>query len=143
MILVNLGFNHIGFKYLEGSIDPWYCLSCCSNIFPFGTLTNKDFNSSIINSGTNTDIDEENLLSLKPPSDLALLYNQFSIISPEKSNDPENVLNSKYYDMDQIQTLKFPDKHKRLALFYINACTLSKNFDDFDHLLKWAKKNLT
>ena len=132
--------NHIDFKYLEGSNDPWYCFSCCSNIFPFQTQTNKDFISSITNSfsqGTNSDIDEENLLSLKP---LALLYNQFNNTSPEKNNDPENVVNSKYYDIDQIQTSKFPDKHKWLALFYINACTLSKNFDDFDHLLKWVNK---
>ena len=57
----------------------------------------------------------------KPPSDLALLYNQFNNTSPEKNSDPVNVVNSKFYDTDQIQTLKFPDKHKSLALFHINA----------------------
>ena len=31
--------NHIDYKYLQGSNDPWYCLSCCSNIFPFGKQT--------------------------------------------------------------------------------------------------------
>ena len=80
------------------------------------------------------------MLSLKPPSDLALLYNQFNNTSPEKNNDPVNVVNSKYYDIDQIQTLKFPNKHKSLALFDINACSLNKNFDDLDHLLKCANK---
>ena len=39
-----------------------------------------------------------------------------------------------------IQTLKFPDKHKSLALFHINACSLNKNFDDFDHLLKCTNR---
>ena len=29
--------NHIDYKYLQGSNDPWYCLSCCSKIFRFGT----------------------------------------------------------------------------------------------------------
>ena len=43
---------------------------------------------------------------------------------------------SKYYDIDQIQTLKFPNKHKYLALFHIKACSLNKNFDDLGHLLK-------
>ena len=43
---------------------------------------------------------------------------------------------SKYYDTDQIQTLKFPNKHKYLALFHIKACSLNKNFDDLGHLLK-------
>ena len=71
---------------------------------------------------------------------MALLYNQFNNTSPEKNNDLVNVLNSKYYDIDQIQTLKFPNKHKSLALFHINACSLNKNFDDLDHLLKCTNK---
>ena len=75
----------------------------------------------------------------KVPS-LTLLYNQFNNTSPEKNNDPVNVVNSKYFDIDQIQTLKFPNKHKSLALFDINACSLNKNFDDLDHLLKCANK---
>ena len=136
--------NHIDHKYLQGSNEPWYCLSCCSNIFPFGTLTNRDFVPSITNSfsqqGNKNDNDNERLLSLKPPSDLALLYNQLNNTSPEKNNDPVNVANSKYYDIDQIQTLKFPKKHKSLALFHINACSLNKNFDDLDHLLKCTNK---
>ena len=71
---------------------------------------------------------------------MALLYNQFNNTSPEKNNDPENVVNSKYYDIDQIQTLKFPNKHKSLALFHINECSLSKNLDYLDHLLKSTNK---
>ena len=74
------------------------------------------------------------MLSLKPPSYLTLLYNQLNNTSPEKNNDPENVVNSKYYDIDQIQTLKFPNKQKS------NACSLNKNFDDLDHLLKYTNK---
>ena len=85
--------NHIDHKYLQGSNDPWYCLSCCSKIFPFGTLKNKDFISSLTNSlslslsqqGTNSDNDNESLLSLKPPSDLAVLYNQFNNTFQEKT----------------------------------------------------------
>ena len=57
--------------------------------FLLATQTNKDFISSIttanfFSQGTNSDNDEESLLSLKPPSDLALLYNQFNNTSPEK-----------------------------------------------------------
>ena len=97
-------FNHIDYKYLQGSNEPWYCLSCCRNIFPFRTLTNKDSIPSILSlclslslsvclslslalspslspplslslslsqQGTKSDNDNESLLSLKPPSDLA------------------------------------------------------------------------
>ena len=136
--------NHIDYKYLQGSNDPWYCLSCCTNIFPLGTQTNKDFIYSItttnsFSQSTNSDNDKESLLSLKP-SDLALLYNQFNSTSPEKNSDPVNVVNSKFYDIDQIQTLKFPDKHKSLVLFHINACSLNKYFGDLDHLLKCTNK---
>ena len=60
--------------------------------------------------------------------------------SPEPKNEPENVVNSNYYDIDQIQTLKFPEKSKSLSLFHINACSLSKNFDDLEHLLKCTNK---
>ena len=71
--------NHIDYKYLQGSNEPWYCLSCCSKIFPFVRLTNKDFILFITNclfqQGTKSDSDNESLLLLKPPSDLALLYN--------------------------------------------------------------------
>ena len=125
----------------EPSNEPWYCLSCCSKMFPFGTLTNKDFihfmTSYLPQQGTKSD---ESLLLLKLPSDLALLYNQFNNTSPEKDNDPVNIVNSKYYDVDQIQTLKFPNKHKCLSLFHITACALNKNFDDLDHLIKCTNK---
>ena len=84
--------NHIDYKYLQGSNEPWYCLSCCSKVFPFGTLTNKDFLPSITNylsqQGTISDNDNESLLSLKHPSDLAPLYHQFNNTSPEKKQWP-------------------------------------------------------
>ena len=112
-------------------------------MFLFGTPTNEDFISFITNSYsqvTNSDNDKESLLSLKPSSDLALLYNQFNHTSPKKNNDPENVVNSKYHDIDQIQTLRFPDKYKSLALFHTNVRSLNTNFDGFNHLLKYTKK---
>ena len=71
---------------------------------------------------------------------MALLYNQFNNTFPEKNNDSTNVVNSKHYNNDQIQTLKFPNKNKSLALFHINACSLNKNFDDLEHLLKCTNK---
>ena len=35
---------------------------------------------------------------------------------------------------------KLPNKHKYLALFHINACSLNINFDDLDHLRKCTSK---
>ena len=86
--------NHIDYKYLQGSNDPWYCISCCDEIVPFGTLTNKNF-LSMVNppplpdyhdcSTNNSDayISKNSSLSLRPSSDLSFLFSQFNNSSPE------------------------------------------------------------
>ena len=81
-------------------------------------------------------------LALKPSTNLSLLFNQFNNFFPEHKNEPENVVNSNYYDIDQIQTLKFPEKNKSLSLFHINPCSLSKNFNDLE-LFKCTNKSFT
>ena len=78
---------------------------------------------------------------LKPPPNLSLLFNQFNNSSPEQQIDPENVVNSRYFDIDLIQSLKFPQKEKSLSFFNINACSLNKNFDVLVYLLKCTNKN--
>ena len=70
-------------------------------------------------------IGKNSLLSVKPSSDLSLLFNQFNNFSPEQKTDPENVVNSNYYDIVQ---------------FHRNSCSLNKNFDDLQHLLKCTNK---
>ena len=144
--------NHIDFKYLQVSNDPWYCISCRDKIFSFGTLINKNFLSLANSPHAHPDVDDcftnngdtciskGSSLLLKPSSDLSLLFNQFHNSSPEQKDDPENIVNSNYYDIDQLQTLKFPEKNKSLSLFHINACSLKKDFDDLQHLLKCTNK---
>ena len=62
----------------------------------------------------NNDVDATNInstsLVLKTSTTLSLLFNQFNNFSPEQKNEPENVVNSNYYDIDQFQTLKFKKK---------------------------------
>ena len=68
--------------------------------------------------------------------------NQFNNnAAPEDNTDPENVVQSKYYDIDELQTMKIPNKDKSLALFHINACSLNKNFNELEHLLSCTNKN--
>ena len=45
------------------------------------------------------------------------------------------------YDIEEIQTLQIPNKSKSLSMFHINACSLNKNFDDLEYLLKTANMN--
>ena len=47
----------------------------------------------------------------------------------------------RYYDLEEIQTLNIPKKSKFLSMFHINACSLSKNFDDLEYLLKTTNMN--
>ena len=56
------------------------------------------------------------------------------------NDDPDNIMNSKYYSINEIQSLKVTNKNQSLFMFYINACSLNKNFDDLAYLLKWTNK---
>ena len=79
-------------------------------------------------------LNNESSVLLKPSENLKFLVNQFNDASPEDNTDPENVVQSKYFDIDELQNMKMPQKNKSLALFHKNSCSLIKNFDDFEHL---------
>ena len=128
------------YKYFEGSIDSLFCLSCCCTILPFGNLTDKDFSCSVLNKNFIEISNKNSSVLLKPPPNLALLFNQFNKSSQEQQIDPENVVNSRYFDIHQIQSLKFPQKEKSLSSFPINACSLNTNSDDSVYLLKCTKQ---
>ena len=83
--------------------------------------------------------DHDSSLLLKPSSNLEILVNQFNNATPENDNDPEKISLSKYYDIDEMCNIEIPHKNKRLSLFHINACSLSKNFDDLQHILSCTK----
>ena len=86
--------NYTDYKYPQGPNDPWYCISCCDEILPFGTLTNK--NLTMVNpppvpddhdcftNNNDAYISKNSSLSLKPSSDLSLLFNQFNNSSLSK-----------------------------------------------------------
>ena len=87
------------------------------------------------------DGDRDSSLLSKPSSNLELLVNQFNNATPENGNDPEKIASSKYYDIDEMHNIEIPHKNKPLSL--LNACSLSKNFDDLQHFLSCTKNFLT
>ena len=111
-------------------------LQCNSTIWKF---VRQGFSYSILNNYNEISNKNSSVL-LKPPANLALLFNQFNNSSPEQQIDPENVVNSRYFDIDQIQSLKFPQQEKSLSFFHINTFSLNKNFDDLVYLLKCTNK---
>ena len=81
----------------------------------------------------------ESCLTLKPPKNLSHLFNEFNSFSSDINNTPENVINSNYCDIDQLQTLKEFTNKNSLSLFHLNTCSLSKNKDNFEHLIQSTK----
>ena len=52
---------------------------------------------------------------MKPLENLKLSVNQFNNASPEDSTDHENVAQSKYYNIDELQNMKKPNENKSLT----------------------------
>ena len=136
--------NQIDYKFLHNPNDPWFCISCCSDIFPFDTVKNRNFISNFYDSNNkskNTDEKHSSLL-LKLLESLKHLINQFhNISSPPSdinSDYPENTVSSKYYHMEELRNLKFKRSH--FSLFDINECSIYKNFDDLQDLLSCTNK---
>ena len=76
-------------------------------------------------------------LVLKQPANLSQLFNQFNNITENQTNiDPHNAVKCRYYDIEETQTLNIPNKSNSLSMFHFNTCSLSKNFDDLEYLLK-------
>ena len=139
--------NYFDHRYLQNCDESWYCIDCCSTIFPFNSLSsNKNFLACCTNTDSNItqwkdlENDHNSSLSLKPISNLELLVNQFNNATPENSNDPEKISSSKYYDIEEMHNIEIPQKnYSNYSFFHINACSLNKNFDDLQHLLSCAK----
>ena len=127
--------SHIYYKHLQESNDASLCISCCNKTFLFGTLTNKIFvfvmmvncSPTTVKNNDANKINSDGSLVLKLSANLSLLFSQFNEFSPEQKNEPENVVNSNYFKVEQSQTLNFPENNKSLFLFHINGCSLNKN----------------
>ena len=135
-------------RYFQNLNESWYYMECCSTIFHLiSSSNNKDFLTcctSTDNSITHwRDLENDhNSLSLKHSSNIDHLVNQFNNVNPKNRNDPEKISSSKYYDVKEMCNIEIHHKNKLLSLFYINACSLNKNFDELQHLLSCVLKKL-
>ena len=90
-------------------------------LFSFGNLNNQKFIVFINNDNKKSKFSNDSLI-LKSPLDFALLFNQSNNTIRESNSDPENVLQSKYYDNDESQQLKNLNTEEALSFFIlINA----------------------
>ena len=51
------------------------------------------------------------------------------------------VIQSKYYDIDELKQIKIANKEKSLSLFHINYCLLDKNCKEIQNLLQSTNIN--
>ena len=99
--------NYVDSQFIKFSNITWHCSNCSKDLFPFTAINN--FKLYSLFSGRfycNSDSNELGL-TLKPPKKLSHLFNEFNSFSSDINNTPENVINSNYYDIDQLQTLSF------------------------------------
>ena len=113
--------------------------------FPFGNLNNQNFHLFIQNNSEINELsvgkysDDNSILKLNPPPTLKLLFNQFNELAAESNKkNPENFINCKNLDIDEIQKMKI--EQNSLSLFHINSCSLNKNVEDLEYLLKATNK---
>ena len=140
--------NYVDYQYLSGFSDSWYCLNCNSEIYALGNLNKQKFFSFIRENLTDSlkldNMKSTSTLVLKQPAKLSQLFNQFNNTTKNHTNkDLDNAVQWRYYDIEEIQTLKTPNKSKSLSMFHINAYSLSKNFHDLEYLLKTTDMNFS
>ena len=105
-------------------------------MFPFNSMKNNKIFSIYVSNFHNNNkpvktLNNKSSLLFKPSKKLNFLVNRFvNNASPEDNTDSEDVVQSKYYESDELQTMKIPNEDKLLALFHINACSLSKTLND-------------
>lgn len=116
VISVISGFNDLNYVYyksLQGSNDPWYCITCSSSLFPFSCLNNNAFSYLLIQNNNSSQcksscIDKSSSLLLKPSPNLSSVVDQLNNSNTLDSSDSknlENIVHSKYFDKDEIQKL--------------------------------------
>ena len=102
----------------------------CNNLndLDYESLKNKEINQNIMNLG-NAGID----------SNLKNLLCQLNNLSEKENIDNENLPNCKYRDISYFSNLDVELKSKCLSFFHLNINSLSKNFDNFNHLINELK----
>ena len=82
--------SYVGYQYLSGCSDPWFCLNCNSEKHALGNLSKQNFMSFIRENLTDClKLDNMNstiTLVLNKPANLGQLFNQFSNITESHTN---------------------------------------------------------
>ena len=106
---------------IKSKNEHWYCILCTPGILPFCQINEK------------VSISKENLN--KSTDALFNLMNQLNNFIDDGKENELNLPNCKYRDTDYFKNLTKDFRRKALSFFHMNACSLNKNFDDFNIIL--------
>ena len=125
---VHIKYNNLDkldYEMLKSIADPWFCISCTSNILPFCNRSGKD--KETVTTPTN----------FFHHNELFQLIESFHNLTGRSSNDDTNSLNvsNKYRNPEYFCNLPDNIKSKSHSIFHHNVCSLSKNFDQLHALL--------
>ena len=111
---------------------------CSINLFPFATLNDLKLYQTVSQSnnhyiGSSNSYSTNTCSTLKPPKNLSNLFNEFNNFSSQQNKNTENIINCKYYDTEEIQSLNNLNHKDELSLLHINTCSLPKNIEELGH----------
>ena len=147
--MVHLKCNNLNFVDAEiikntGLDRFWACMYCSNNLFPFAPINNRKLHQTLSQSnnhyGDSSDSNStKTCLTLTSPKNLSNLFNEFNNFSSQQNKDTENVINCKYYNIDEIRSISNLNDKDDLSLVDINTCFLSKNIEDIEYLINKTK----
>ena len=70
-----------------------------------------------------------------------IVFKKFNNFSSQQNKDTENLINCKYYNIDEIQSLNNLNHKDALNLFHIKTGSLSKNIEEPEYLIDSKIKN--
>ena len=131
------GLTNSEFVIHSNEIDkPWDCDKCVAKSFIVLPFANNDENDWL-NFNPNTKLsDDIKIINAVQVSDLISKCDTAAnnIVMNNDVDDHVPCINSKYYDIEQINSLKL-DKPSSFGLFHVNIASLEKHFDDLNFVL--------
>ena len=106
---VHLKYNYlhyVDFQYITFSNKTWHCNNFNKDLLPFTIINNFKLYSLLSDIFYCNSDSDETCFTLKSSKNLSHLFNEFNSFSSDINSTPESLINSIYYDIDQLQTMK-------------------------------------
>ena len=114
------------YRLLERDGTTWYCISCSKDLFPFFSLNDNDFHTTI----QGQKIKFISVNKKRSSSENVLLDKLSDAINGENLEN-----SSSFFDIDNVNTEFSKNQFDRIHFFHMNISSLCHNFDELQTLL--------